>query len=114
MQARENSNIRFEKPLNALVATSRDNQTNYKNSNSNKRSRGNQDDDFTTYLPKLSDHLPVKGDKRDLIGPHSKFDKSESRFTQSKDDNYTESDKEMLKNLDITNAVHNLRKFKKW
>jgi hypothetical protein len=96
MQARENSNIRFEEPLNALVTTSRDNQTDYKSSNFNKRSRGNQDDDSTTYLPKLSDHLPVKGDKGDLIGPHSKFDKSESRFTQSKDDNYTESDKERL------------------
>jgi len=36
-----------------------------------------------------------KGDKGDLVGPHSKFNKSESRFTQSKDENFTESEKEM-------------------
>jgi len=92
--------------MNALVATSKD-------PNLNKRSRENQDDDFRTYLPKLPDHLLIKGDKGDLVGPHSKFEKSESRFTQLKDENYTESDKEMLKNLDITKAVLNLRKFKK-
>jgi len=80
MQARENSNNRFEKPINALVAKSRVNQIKFNNSNSNKRSREHQDDDFTTYLPKLPDQLPVKGDKGDLVGPYSKFDKSESRF----------------------------------
>jgi len=64
-------------------------------------------------LQNLSDSLPVKGDKGYLAGPRSKSEKSESRLTQLKNDNYTEADKDMLKNLDITNDVLNLRKFKK-
>jgi hypothetical protein len=35
------------------------------------------------------------------------------KLTQLKNDNYTEADKDMLKNLDISNDVLNLRKFKK-
>jgi len=46
-------------------------------------------------------------------GTHSKPDKSESKVSMQNDDKFTESDKDIMRNLDITSAVMNLRKFKK-
>jgi len=81
MQARDSSNCKLAKPINAFVATSGQNPTKSNNDKIilNDRSRVYQDYDNSTMLQNLSDSLPVKGDKGYLAGPRSKSEKSESR-----------------------------------
>ena len=114
MEARDNSNSKFTKPINAfLVVPDQQSMRNRNNNlNSNEKSRGNLDNDFSTSLPNLSELSSVKG-REPQPGPHSKPEKSESKVSMQNDDKLTESDKEILRNLDITSAVMNLRKFKK-
>ena len=60
----------------------------------------------------MSGQSSVKG-RVPQPGPHSKSEKSESKVSMQNDDKLTEADKEIIRNLDITSAVMNLRKFKK-
>ena len=98
MQARDSSNCKLAKPMNAFVTTSVQNPAKINSDKIifNNHSRVNQDCDNSAMLQNLSDSLPVKGDKGYLAGPRGKPEKSDSRLTQLKDDNYTEADKDML------------------
>jgi len=66
-----------------------------------------QNDDNSTSLPNFSGLSSVKG-REPQPGPHSKPEKLESKVSMQNDDKFSESDKEILRNLDITSAVMNL------
>jgi len=73
MEARDNSNSKFYKPMNAFVVVPEQKHIRNQNDNlhPNKKFRGNLDDDNSTSLPNLSGLSSIKG-REPQPGAHSK------------------------------------------
>jgi hypothetical protein len=79
MQARDSSNSKLAKPMNAFMTTSVQNPAKINSDKIifNNHSRGNHDYDNSAMLQNLPDSLPVKRDKGYLSGPRGKLEKSD-------------------------------------
>ena len=112
MEARNESNSVLSQPNSALLTVSNEtnNQSFHQFSHPNKRFKRNDGDEDSISSQKLSGSISLKGNN-----PSGLLGKVEQSYPSSPliDENYSKTDEAILKNLDITSAVNNLRKFKK-